>query len=114
MAGTNNTNPQAINFCNQKVRPTVDAIMSAVLSAQTLIAEWNAQNIVAIIPNDSNPIQDGSTVASGTTDGRPPITDGQVNVVISNMTTFVNLFTANTNLIFNQFAQMMVNAKSVI
>ncbi len=110
----NNTNAQAISFSNSKVRPTADAVIAAVLSMQTLVAEWNAQNINAIIPNDSNLIQDGATVASGTPDGRQPITNGQVQVLISNCASVLAVFTANSNLILNQFMQIMVNGKSVI
>lgn len=110
----NNTNAQAIAFCNGKVRPVADAVITALLSMQTLIAEWNAQNINAIIPNDGNLVQDGATVASGTPDGRQPITDGQVQTMISNCNTLIASFTVNTNLIENQFMQIMVNGRSVI
>lgn len=110
----NNTNAQAITFCNSKARPAADALTTAYLTLKTLISTWNAQNINAIIPNDANLVQDGATVASGTPDGRPPITDGQVQVLISNATTIINLLEANSNLILNQTMQVMVNGRSVI
>jgi hypothetical protein len=115
----NNTNPQAIAFCNTKVRPVANEVMSAFLSAQTLITEWNSQNIASIIPNDSNPIQDGATTANGSgagsgADGRPPITDAQVNILISNLNSFVAFFTANSNLILDQTMSMANDAQSVI
>lgn len=110
----NNTNAQAILFSNEKVRPVADAVITAVLSMQTLIAEWNAQDITAIIPNDSNFIQDGATVASGTPDGRPPIMDSQVQTMISNCNTLVGYFTASSDLLLNQFMQIMVNGRSAI
>lgn len=110
----NNTNAQAIAFCNQKVRPTADAMMTAYLTMKTLVAEWSAQNIDGIIPNDANLVQDGATVASGTPDGRPPITDGQAVILKSNAATIIALFEANTNLILNQTAQVMVGGRSTI
>jgi hypothetical protein len=110
----NNANAQAIAFSNTKVRPAADALTTAYLTLQTLVAEWNAQNIAAVIPNDSNFIQDGATVASGTPDGRPPITDGQINIFISNANSFLSFMQANTNLILNQTMQVMVNGRSAI
>lgn len=110
----NNVNAQAIAFANQKVRPAVDEMAKAILTLQTLISEWNAQNIVAIIPNDANLIQDGSTVGSGTPDGRPPWTDANVNLVIANATSFLATMTANSNILFNQWMQWMVNGRSQI
>ena len=110
----NNTNPQAITFSNTKVRPAADAMATAYLTLQTLVTEWNAQNIIAVIPNDANLIQDGAIVAGGTADGRPPITDGQVNILIANANTFLTTMQANSNLLLNQFMQVAVNGRSNI
>lgn len=88
--------------------------MTAILSVQVLTQQWTAQDIVAIIPNDSNLVQDGSTVASGTPDGRPPITDAQVELVIANANSLLATFTANSNLLLNQWMSWQVNGKSVI
>lgn len=110
----NNTNQQAINFCNQKLRPAIDAMVTAILSLQVLTQQWTAQDIAAIIPNDSNFVQDGSTVASGTADGRPPITDANVNLVIANANSLIASMTANSNLLLNQWMEWTVNGRSVI
>lgn len=109
-----NTNAQAIMFSNTKARPTADALVSAYFTAKTLISLWNGQNIVSIIPNDATAIQDGATVASGTPDGRPPITDGQVNILVANAISFVAFMEANTNLILNQTMQVAVNGSTRI
>lgn len=110
----NNTNQQAINFANQKARPYADTMITAYFTAKTLVATWNGQNIVSVLPNDANLIQDGATVASGTPDGRAPITDGQVNIEIANAIAFIAWMEANSNLLLNQFMQVSVNGKSVI
>lgn len=111
---SNNTNQQAINFCNEKLRPVADAVVTAYLSMNTLIDMWNAQGLSSIIPDDSNYVQDGATVASGTPDGRPPITDQQVQIMISNCNTLLGYFQASSNLLLNQFYQIEVNGRSVI
>jgi hypothetical protein len=111
----NNTNQQAINFCNAKLRPVLDAWGTAILSGQVLVQQWNAQDLVAVIPNDANLVQDGATPAPGNTaDGRPPITDAQVNLMISNITVQLAGFTANSDVLLNQFLSWMVNGRSVI
>lgn len=110
----NNTNAQAITFSNQDVRPAADILAKAYFTAKKLVSLWNGQNIVSIIPNDSNLIQDGATVASGTPDGRPPITDGQINILIANANSFIAFMEANTNLILNQTLQVAVNTQSQI
>lgn len=110
----NNTSQVAVNFDNQKARPAADALITAYLTAKTLITYWNGQNIVSVLPNDSNLIQDGATVASGTPDGRLPVTDGQINVLVANLTTFIASMEASSNLILNQTLQVSVNGKSVI
>jgi len=110
----NNTNAQAIAFANNYARVTADDVVSCYLTMKRTLSVWNGQNLVSIIPNDSNPIQDGATVASGTADGRAPITDAQINTMMSNLTTLVNQFEANSSLILNQFQQIQVNARSVV
>jgi hypothetical protein len=110
----NNTNAQAILFCNQKARPTADAVVQMYETIKTLVLLWGGQNINAIIPNDANLVQDGATVASGTPDGRPPITDAQIQTMISNCNTIIATFEATSNLLLNQFLQIAVNTQSRI
>jgi hypothetical protein len=111
----NNTNQQAINFCNQKLRPAIDAVVTAYMSMFTLSQEWAASGVAAVIPNDGNLVQDGATPASGqNADGRAPITDAAVNAVISTCNALIADFQANNNAILEVFAPYQVNAKSVI
>jgi hypothetical protein len=111
----NNVNQQAINFANNYARTGADDVVSCYLTMARVLAVWNGQNIGTVIPNDSNLIQDGATTATpGVGDGRAPIADAQVQTMISNMTTLVGYFTANSNLLLNQFLQIQVNAQSVV
>lgn len=110
----NNTNAQAIAFANNYARVVADDVVSCYLSMKRFKQVWDGQNIVAVIPNDANLIQDGATVASGTPDGRAPITDAQVNTMQSNLVTLIAQFEANANLILNQMMQIQVHAASVV
>lgn len=110
----NNTNAQAITFCNQKVRPSADAVVQMYNTIKQLVLLWNGQSMTTLIPNDSNLVQDGATVASGTADGRPPITNAQVQTLISNCNTLISTFEASSNLLLNQFMVIGVNTGSRI
>ncbi len=110
----NNTNAQAIAFANNYARKCADDVVSCYLTMKRTAQVWTGQSVVTVIPNDANLIQDGATVASGTADGRAPITDAQVNTLISNLTTLIASFEASSNLILNQMLQVQVNAKSAV
>ena len=105
----NNANPQAVLFANTKIRPVNDLALSLYYSIQLFQQEWTQQDIAAVIPNDSNLIVDGSA-----TDGRPPMTDAQAQIVQANLQTIMNVFTANSNLILNQLLSVAVHPASII
>ncbi len=108
----NNVNAEAIAYANNYARVAADTLVIAYLTMKRAVQVWNGQSIVSVIPNDANLIQDGATVVSGTADGRAPITNGQVNVLIANMNTLIASFEASSNLILNQTLQVSVNAQS--
>ncbi len=110
----NNTNAQAIAFSNTYARVGADVVVSAYLTMKRVVQVWTGQSISTVIPNDSNLIQDGATVASGVADGRAPITDAQVTILIANMNTLIASFEASSNLILNQCLQVSVNAQSKV
>lgn len=80
-----NTNAQAIAFTNNRIRPMADLLYAAYLSAKKLNAEWNAQSVATVIPNDSTVIADGSA-----TDGRPQITDAQATAIVTRCTELIS------------------------
>ncbi len=112
-----NTNAQAVAFSNQKIRPMSDLIYSAYLSAKSVLAQWNAQGVASVIPNDSTVIADGSA-----TDGRAPITDAQATAIITRATEFINwmergtLDTSGTqnNATLNTVAAVSVNGTTKV
>lgn len=103
----NITNPQAVLYCNAVIRPLADRMMQLLRAAQLAESEFTAQGLNALIPNDASPIIDGSA-----TDGRTPITGGDVNILLANAQTYINTFTANSNLIQNQTLKVAVNPGS--
>ena len=106
------TNAQAINWCNTALRPGLDNVVSAVLTAQRILQTWTDQQLYVVIPNDANFIQDGSTVASGTPDGRAPITDAQVNQAINDLNAFATFWAENSWL--SQLDAIAVNPRSAV
>jgi hypothetical protein len=110
----NNVNAQAIAFANNYARVVANDIVSCYLTMLRCQQVWNSQSLVNVIPNDANLIQDGATVAAGQGDGRAPITDAQVNILISNLATLLAPFTANSNLILNQTLQVHTQGQSVV
>lgn len=118
----NNTNAQAIVFDNTRIRPMADLLNCAYQSAKSVVSQWNGQNVVNVIPNDANLIQDGATVASGSADGRPPITNAQATAIITRCQELINwmergtLDTSGTqnNATLNTVVAVKVNGKATL
>jgi hypothetical protein len=51
------TNPEVIRFCNEQVRPLCERARA--LKAKVLAADVAWQTLVAGVPNDASPLQDG-------------------------------------------------------
>lgn len=80
-----NSNAQAVNWSNTRARVLADILAGAYISAKKALMEWQTQGLGTLIPNDSVQLADGSPA-----DGRPPITDAQVNAVVARCQEFVN------------------------
>jgi len=52
------TNPQAIKFVNECVRPLCEAVRDLKVKGDSAILQWEAQ-IQSVIPDDSSVLQDG-------------------------------------------------------
>jgi hypothetical protein len=102
----NITDPSAVKFSNEQVRPAADRIMQFYWFCKGLKVQWTSQNLAALIPNDASLMVDGSAQ-----DGRTQITGADVNVLLSNLNTFINSLEANTNLMLNQFGKVAVNPR---
>lgn len=99
-----NTNPQAVNISDTKIRPLADALAQVYHQAKLIGELSTAQNWNSIIPNDSTVMGD-----SAATDGRPIVTNGQLQVVLSHAAALVTDFQASTNLKLNQILSVAVN-----
>lgn len=102
--GTPVTNPQAVAFCNETIRPLADRFIQLYYAAKAANQKFTAQGLAAVLPNSNDTIVDGSA-----SDGRSQITDGQVNIVLSLAATFVSTMEASANLQYNQIAVAAVN-----
>lgn len=102
------TNPTAIGFCNTYARPDADAMLSSYNTAKTVVNYWNANNISALIPNDSTLVADGA----GVTDSRSPITGAMVNNVITRAEEIIADYEANGNAKLNTVENLAVNGVS--
>lgn len=102
------TNPQAVRFSNEEIRPLADAYANLYFAAKRVAAAWSAQDIGTLIPNTSDVIIDGSA-----TDGRAAITGAKVNGLISACGALVTDLEANSNLKRDILLQIAVNVKGV-
>jgi len=98
------TNPQAVDFCNTKVRTLADAYAQLYWASKAVVEAWTAQNIEALIPNDGSVIIDGSA-----TDGRSIITGAMVNTFATSVVALTDDLEANTNAKLDTLHQIAVN-----
>lgn len=103
-SGTPITNPQAVLFCNSIARPLADKMIQLYYACLEAQSAFTAQGLAAVLPNSDDTIVDGSA-----TDGRSPITDGDVNILLSLAGTYITNMQASSNLQFNQVAVVAVN-----
>lgn len=86
-----NTNPQAITFTNERARPLSDLLYATYLTAKNFVQQWTAQNVAAVIPNDSTIIADGAA-----TSGRNQVTNAQINVIFAHAQSMIAYFEGAT------------------
>lgn len=85
------TNPQAVRFCNERVRRAADRFAQLYYRCCVLRDEWTAQGMASLIPNDA-----GSEVIDGSqTDGRPIITGADVHNMKDRVLDLLNLLDAD-------------------
>ena len=83
------TDPVAIKFANEKIRPIADCLAQLDNWANAIINEWTAISGTTLFPNTTDIVQDGASI-NGTNsvggDGRPVITGAKVNNIITRLT----------------------------
>lgn len=99
------TNSQAVRFCNEEVRTVADKAAAYYWQAKAFLAEWDAQDLGTLIPNDpSETVVDGSAE-----DGRGPITGKDVHNLKGHIESMVADLEANANLKLNILTKIEVN-----
>lgn len=73
------TTPQAVRFCNEKLRPACDSIISAIRTLRELRAEYVAHGIGPLVAGTSQ-LQQSVLVDGSATDGRTPLTGYDVDL----------------------------------
>ncbi len=99
-----NTNPTAVAFCNQRIRPMADYMAKTYFTCKQILALWNSQGMGTLIPNNAGLVVDGSG-----TDGRNPITNASANAIIAHAQAYVTEYEAASNLILNDILKVAVN-----
>lgn len=103
---TFNNNAQAIAFLETFGRGMANASMSYYLTGVEFNSAMTALDISAVVPNDSNVINDGNILE--------PVTDSELLILAGNTVTQVGSYTANSDLILNQTLPLSTSASSQV
>lgn len=106
------TDPNAVAFVNDVVRPAADRLAGIIPLLQSVLLQWNAKGLAATITNTSDLIDDGSATggsAPNSPDGRTPITGADVVAMITNMQSIQANIQANSNAIVLNVMKIAVN-----
>lgn len=98
------TDPAAVKFANEKIRPMADAMAQSYFTAKSLVAEWNAVTMSAKITNTADLITDGSAQ-----DGRNQITGAQATNVITRAMEIIADYEATSSAKLNTVVVVAVN-----
>jgi hypothetical protein len=99
------TNPQAVRFCNERVRVAADALAKLYYLAKAIRNEWDATGMSALIAyNNGDLVVDGAA-----SDGRPPVTGISVNNLVTRLTEFTADMEANSSAKLNTVLAVAVH-----
>ena len=100
------TNPEAVKFCNEKVRTIADQLAQLYYAAKAVSQEWVANPDLAtnIAYDNADLVVDGST-----TDGRHPISGVEVNNVITRCNEIITDMEASSSAKLNTILAVAVN-----
>lgn len=74
------TNPEAVRFCNERIRVAANKLNAAYKFAKEVQAEYYANNLGELFGVGDGPVVDGSA-----TDGRHPIGGNEVLLLITRL-----------------------------
>ena len=100
------TNPEAVKFCNERVRIAANRLNSAYQFAKQVSAEWTANSDLATNIAYDNPdvVVDGSA-----TDGRHPISGIEVNNLMTRLNELIADYEANSSAKLNTILAVATN-----
>ena len=99
------TDPEAVKFCNERVRVAADKLAQAYQFAKLVTQEWYATNMSKKLAFDN-----ADTVVDGSKDdGRHPISGIDVNNLITRLTELVADYEAGSNAKLNTILKVAVN-----
>jgi hypothetical protein len=78
------TNPEAVKFCNEKIRPAANLLAKAYFYAIQTVDEWYANNMGELLPVAEDIVVDGSE-----SDGRHPISGNDVNNLVTRLSELI-------------------------
>lgn len=100
------TDPTAIGFSNEQIRPLADKLAQIYTQCKTIVNVWNAQSMGTVITNTSDIIEDGSGSGSDT---RNQITGADATNIITRAQEFITDYEEFTNAKLNTVLKVAVN-----
>jgi len=103
------TDPQAVRFCNTRVRQAADRFGQLYNWCRSVRDEWTAQGMASLIPDTAEAIDDNADV-----DGRPLITGADVHVIKDRVVELIALMEASSNEKLNEILRVAVNTQVTV
>lgn len=106
------TNPEAIGFCNARVRVAADRLAQAYFLAKAVVSEWYANDMGSLITAGGGVVRDSASPSddNGTGgDGRHVITGNDATNVINRLAELTADYEASGNAKLNTVLAVAVN-----
>lgn len=100
------TNPLAIKFSNEDVRPHAENAVRLYYAAKSILDFWNTNGGSTVFPAGAGRVEDGAAA-----DGRTPITSDDVLAFITSLNTFVTNMEASNKALLGTYIKPSVRVK---
>jgi hypothetical protein len=102
----NITDPSAVKFCNEQIRPSADKLVQLYWFLKAVKQQYLANPALAtLIPNDGTAV----VVDGSAQDGRIQITGADAQAIITNLNSLITSLEATSNAMLNVFSKAAVN-----
>lgn len=99
------TSPEAVRFCNEKIRPIADVLAQAYYACRMLVDEWDSNSMNNLISNTNlDEIIDGARQ-----DGRHVVTGSDARRIYDRALEFVTDYEATTRAKLKTVLEVAVN-----